>query len=135
MNKEWKDKWVAALRSGEYKQGIEALRYTSHAPGNLFEDVKAYCCLGVLCDLVAKEYPDQFYWEDDIFHFKKDGRVYEESYVLPGAVIDIVGEPSIFPQTLMSYNDNARYSFNKIADLLEGAKPKVTVRLKNMSDV
>ena len=38
------EKWVAALRSGEYAQAKGALRaYNS------------YCCLGVACDLYAKE--------------------------------------------------------------------------------
>lgn len=44
MNPLIKAKWVAALRSGNYKQGAGFLRQ-----GNNF------CCLGVLCDLYAKE--------------------------------------------------------------------------------
>lgn len=44
MNKEVKAKWVAALRSGEYKQ----------ATGRLRSD-DGFCCLGVLCDLHSKE--------------------------------------------------------------------------------
>lgn len=39
-------RWVAALRSGEYKQHQKALR--SHAKNS-------FCCLGVLCDLAAKD--------------------------------------------------------------------------------
>lgn len=46
MNKELKQKWVAALRSGEYKQGKGKLLY--HENGET-----SYCCLGVLCE-VAK---------------------------------------------------------------------------------
>lgn len=42
MNADIKAKWVAALRSGEYKQGHEHLRVDD-----------SYCCLGVLCDLYA----------------------------------------------------------------------------------
>ena len=41
MNKEIKDKWVKALRSGEYKQGRLYLQRD-----NLF------CCLGVLCKVL-----------------------------------------------------------------------------------
>ena len=41
MNKDIKQKWVKALRSGEYKQGSRFLHY---------ED--KFCCLGVLCDLM-----------------------------------------------------------------------------------
>lgn len=41
MNAELKAKWVAALRSGEYRQGQGVLK-TSKGE---------YCCLGVLCDI------------------------------------------------------------------------------------
>ena len=59
--------WVEALRSGEYLQGTGKLRNVQIAepcdpldpdaektatPGTRF------CCLGVLCDLYAKEYPE-----------------------------------------------------------------------------
>jgi hypothetical protein len=44
MNQEIKAKWVAALRSGEYKQGHAFLNGPS-----------GFCCLGVLCDLYGKE--------------------------------------------------------------------------------
>lgn len=37
--------WVAALRSGEYRQGAGLL----HSP-----DTGTYCCLGVACDLAVK---------------------------------------------------------------------------------
>lgn len=45
MNKEIQDRWVAALRSGEYKQGKYRLQ----------RDDDTYCCLGVLCDLAVKD--------------------------------------------------------------------------------
>ena len=37
------EKWVAALRSGKYKQGKEALTTTA-----------GYCCLGVACELALE---------------------------------------------------------------------------------
>ena len=46
---EWKQKWVTALRSGEYKQGFRGV--LKDAMGN-------YCCLGVLEYLVLKEHPE-----------------------------------------------------------------------------
>ena len=46
MNAEIKAKWVAALRSGEYRQSTR--RVLSDGDGG-------WCCLGVLCDLYAKE--------------------------------------------------------------------------------
>lgn len=45
MKPEIKARWVAALRSGEYKQGTDRLK----TPNGEF------CCLGVLCDLYHKE--------------------------------------------------------------------------------
>lgn len=44
MDAKIKADWLAALRSGEYKQGI----------GRLRQDGK-FCCLGVLCDLYNKK--------------------------------------------------------------------------------
>ena len=44
MNQEIKAKWVAALRSGEYKQTREVLKSSA-----------GYCCLGVLCDISMRE--------------------------------------------------------------------------------
>lgn len=44
MNQEIKAKWIAALRSGEYKQTRFVLN-----------DKTGMCCLGVLCDLHNKE--------------------------------------------------------------------------------
>jgi hypothetical protein len=46
VNPEVKAKWVAALRSGKYRQGDQ----------HVLNDGKGgFCCLGVLCDLYAKE--------------------------------------------------------------------------------
>lgn len=43
MNNEIRDMWVAALRSGKYKQGDGWLRMDDE-----------FCCLGVLCDLAVQ---------------------------------------------------------------------------------
>lgn len=48
MKKNIKKKWLAALKSGEYRQGQETLV-------QIEESGKQYCCLGVLCHLWAKE--------------------------------------------------------------------------------
>ena len=51
MNKQLKSKWVKALRSGKYRQGLGTLKQrndTSHRP--------EYCCLGVLRELMPVEY-------------------------------------------------------------------------------
>jgi len=53
-------KWVAALESGEYKQGIGQLR-----EGN------TYCCLGVLCEIAKKEGVIKSYAHHSYFPTKK----------------------------------------------------------------
>lgn len=47
MKKRIADQWIAALRSGEYKQTTRFLR-----KGDRF------CCLGVLCNLHAQAHPE-----------------------------------------------------------------------------
>lgn len=44
LPKEFKDKWIAALRSGKYEQGKSAL-----------ESNGKFCCLGVACRVVEVE--------------------------------------------------------------------------------
>lgn len=44
MNKDIKDRWVAALESNEFKQGKEALRIGDE-----------FCCLGVLSELAVRD--------------------------------------------------------------------------------
>lgn len=41
MNPEVKRLWLEALRSGDYKQGAQRLRWSE----------STYCCLGVLCEI------------------------------------------------------------------------------------
>lgn len=48
LPKKLKEKWVTALRSGEYKQGMGML----HAVENGSDK---FCCLGVLCDVYNKQ--------------------------------------------------------------------------------
>lgn len=46
LPKAFKTKWVKALRSGKFKQGINALKKD-------YEGQIKYCCLGVACELVG----------------------------------------------------------------------------------
>lgn len=47
MKKHIAKKWAEALRSGKYKQGYNRLR----------DEKNNFCCLGVLCNLHANEFP------------------------------------------------------------------------------
>lgn len=55
MDQDVKAKWVKALRSGEYKQARGMMRVDGDTEGEY-----GYCCLGVLCDLYANQFNDDF---------------------------------------------------------------------------
>ena len=127
MNPEVKQKWIDALRSGKYEQGSEKLR-----------SVEGYCCLGVLCDLYAKEKENQ--WEfcgneetnlqrHDYWYFDGEGEF------LPFTVSDWAGLNTNNPKMRIVVEDDyigeyfdtdeianlndSGYTFSKLADLIE----------------
>lgn len=111
MNERVKKLWIEALRSGEYQQAIGRLRIDDR-----------FCCLGVLCDLHAKEtggmwLPDPALPEDQYFVYAS------ADSVLPGAVREWAGLNSQSPQvagssSLAYYNDTGR-DFSFIAEQIE----------------
>lgn len=50
MDPELKAEWIAALRSGEFRQG-----YGKLSQRNSWDDASSYCCLGVLCEIKKDE--------------------------------------------------------------------------------
>jgi hypothetical protein len=81
MNPTVKAKWIAALRSGEYKQARQRLR---------LPETNAMCCLGVLCDIHRKTVKKAGYiWRDDQYLCKND--------VLPQEVVKWAGLPDSNP--------------------------------------
>jgi len=119
MNPRIKKKWLEALRSGEYKQTTETLR-----------DENGFCCLGVLCDIHAKERGAN--WVKLIESYE----LYGEVQLLPlsvqewagldndmGGVVDFEyesgGEIHLKADTLPEINDSWNKNFNEIADLIE----------------
>jgi hypothetical protein len=60
MKKQLRDLWVAALRSGNYRQGTGNLRaWTPHGTGT---DREHFCCLGVLSDIVIEREETNASW-------------------------------------------------------------------------
>lgn len=109
-------KWVAALRSGEYQQGMDALR-----------DGDRFCCLGVACDVYRKATGDGE-WTDMVFSVDRGDWDEWSSASLPDAVRKWIGLQTAFgdwdatPENefgcLSGANDSGE-PFAKIADIIE----------------
>ena len=125
MNSQVKEKWIAALRSGEYQQGINSLRSN-----------QGFCCLGVLCDLYAKEHNEN--WEhvnayseqntkaEDSWYFQ------EETQFLPEKVMNwaqlednnpeveiLDKDDNLLEYEVLSHMNDVGKSFSIIADVIE----------------
>ena len=111
-----RDKWVAALRSGEFEQTREVLVVKDD------DGKKSYCCLGVACALAIREgieedFPDEVYedWDQELPPSIRDwlglqsnsGRLAKE----------IAGQ-----EHLIGLNDKANFTFTQIADVIESGK-------------
>lgn len=108
MKPEIKKKWLSALRSGEYKQGIRKLR----------NNKDNFCCLGVLCDLHSKE--TESVWVRNATDFS----YIECRDTLPKLVKDWAGLNSAVTVLLSLMNDgiycsNSEMTFSEIADYIE----------------
>jgi hypothetical protein len=113
MNQRVKELWVAALRSGKYTQSRNALR-----------TVSGYCCLGVLCDIAAKE-TDMGEWVNTVHGWKfvpKDRQYGSTSDILASPVMEWAGLTKRNPDTKdgsLAYNNDHGKSFLEIADMIE----------------
>lgn len=97
--KEVQKLWIDALRSGKYIQG----------KGYLKKENK-FCCLGVLCDLAAKD-GSQWQWSGVKFG-KRSG-------IPPQEVVHYVNLSETEVTKLINMNDLSRKTFSDIADYLE----------------
>jgi len=106
---EIRDRWVTALRSGEFSQGQGQLRSTE-ADGTFH-----HCCLGVLTELASRDGALERSMDD-----------YAGCGFLPGQVItwaEMDSDDPMVPgeyeqQSLSSLNDDGT-SFAEIADMIE----------------
>lgn len=92
MNKEYKDKWLVALRSGKYSQGH----------GALLSESGQYCCLGVLVDIAGEM-----------------GNHYKQQGCLHPALTKATELPLKQQDMLVDMNDVHGKSFDEIADYIE----------------
>lgn len=117
-----REKWVAALRSGDYEQGRGSL-HTTRVDGT-----NEFCCLGVACDLYQQEVGDLLVTESSppgtVWYGSTDG-------FLPIKVQEWLGlttrkgsfgsrlhPDGAWPDALSCRNDSGE-SFEQIADLIE----------------
>lgn len=129
VNRAVAQKWVDALRSGEYQQTIGKLGRVDEATGE-----RSYCCLGVLCEVaVADEViPPAVVTDEDNLEYDSclgtpSGKVAE--YLWPGSLLTDEDTWDVgTPRELSGYtghvglttlNDTHGYTFNQIADAIE----------------
>jgi hypothetical protein len=109
MNPEIKKRWVAALRSGEYRQGEGVLRTPTDK----------HCCLGVLCDLVdptAWVTPDNSDNSADYVWVKNNYRAYTSIGL---EALNSIGLTPEKQDNLIDLNDREGRSFAEIAQYIE----------------
>ena len=112
MKKEIAELWIKELRSGNWEQTTQTLK-----------DEHGYCCLGVLCEIAAKEGICKKAVDDD----DEETNLYDESEtVLPVSVKVWAGMNSDCGKfgndesnTLIYLNDDEDKTFPEIADAIE----------------
>jgi hypothetical protein len=104
LPKAFRDAWLKALRSEEYKQGMGVLR--THNP----DGTDCFCCLGVAADIV-----DNSLWgQTDIHGDYEYGLNNYTTYRGPDGVFR-----QDFASKLVCMNDDEGSSFIEIADWIE----------------
>jgi len=114
MKKELKEKWLKALRGGRYTQGKHHLKRATPP----WITGPAYCCLGVLCDLIHKD--EWAKRSTGIFrphyNFAYKGAVTDA--LIPTKLLVELAIPAPFQGLLARKNDNGE-TFEMIATYIE----------------
>lgn len=108
MKKEIADKWVAALRSGDYKQGKSLLR----------DKQDNFCCLGVLCNIHAQDNPELAATQNSPHHYFGYSSILPPKVEFWAEMKDGNGWIHSMNVSLTMLNDNGK-SFDTIADIIE----------------
>lgn len=114
-------KWIRALRSGEYPRASNALKTDF-----------GYCCLGVLCEISPEvERGD----EENLDSFGRQNYVYAESKKVFSSLgltpefCKEIGVSRLLVSKLMNMNDSGLYTFKEIADILEDSVKRAKERV------
>jgi hypothetical protein len=112
MQQELLVKWLEALRSGEIKQGIDALCYSD---GSM-------CCLGVLVKVAGFEFivdeDDEEAWPLSVKGMTSENNMPVSEFP-PTAWMQEIGLDYKFAQELAGDNDSEGMTFAEIADKIE----------------
>lgn len=115
MNRELRDRWVAALRSGDYKQGKYFLKQTD------FKDNVSHCCLGVLCEVFGAHQETVASDRTSIktvTYFGTNKKADNSVCVLVPSLLGALGLPVYVAGPLSIKNDTGK-TFDEIADAIE----------------
>lgn len=114
MDREIKKKWVAALRSGKYKQGFRQLRARrSHEDDQLF-----HCCLGVLAELYC-EATNQPWNPEEVNNVEALAEpVLNWAGLIPGMSLGGIVRIGV-TLTQLSFHNDAGKTFEQIADAID----------------
>jgi hypothetical protein len=108
LPKEFAEKWLKALRSGDYEQGTNVLYK---------EKTNGYCCLGVACRI---EYPLHYLKASDGYAGLIEKSLHQLKFDLKKIPNELKGDSyNILVRTLTRMNDDENYSFDQIADWIE----------------
>lgn len=119
MTPEMKSKWIAALRSGKFKQ-----------TKGLLKDSDGYCCLGVLASINGNEPNTEGEVEgcwDDPEGFPRSGAWKDADGMLPHPLAEQFGISPGWMDYFAGLNDGGA-PFSAIADELESMLPSVLGR-------
>jgi hypothetical protein len=131
MNRQERDEWVQALRSGDFKQGFFKLHHHSS------DNTDTFCCLGVKCELDVQA---GRYGIVKIDGLVRSGDAYTVRYGIPqddeynsklfgqamppDVIIEAWGIANMLVERLAAMNDGntegiRRHTFSEIADWIE----------------
>lgn len=97
-------KWVEALRSGEYAQ----------TRAGALRDSTGYCCLGVACDLYAKEHDDL---KEIPFNSLFPGGYYSYAFVDSDGFQHVAFLPEVVRQWLGLRTASGKFFYDGVKDL------------------
>ena len=100
--------WIAALKSGEYRQGFGFLHN---------KDLNVFCCLGVGCDLMIKRGVEEF--TSFTSEFKSHVEYNGKSGNPPREMQQYFGINTSDVEDLVELNDTEKKTFQEIANFIK----------------